>query len=412
MAVKLTGNACIGQSGGPTVVINQSLVGVIEEVRKHKEIKKLLGARHGTKGIMKEQFIELQKVPQSLLEKIAATPAAALGSVRHKPTHEDCAAMLEIFKKHNVRYYFYVGGDDSAQSAHIIAGMAKAADYEMRVVHVPKTIDNNLMESDHAPGFGSAARFVASAVRGDELDNRSLPGIKVNVIMGRDAGWLTAASVLARKKEGDGPHLIYLPEVPFTVEQFIADVKRASDKYGRCVICVSEGIRDGDGKLWAETAGRQLAAGLKDEAKNLFGKPKLDAFGHFQLSGTGVLADFLAGRIKEGTDVSRVRADTFGYLQRSFPGFASKVDAKEARLVGRAAVKYACQGLSGSVAIKRKPGRVYRSYPQRVDLDLVAGKNREVPKEFISSGGNDICPSFRDYCLPLVGGLPETATLE
>jgi 6-phosphofructokinase 1 len=412
VAVKLTGNACIGQSGGPTVVINQSLVGVIEEVRKHKEIKKLLGARHGTKGIMKEQFIELQKVPQSLLEKIAATPAAALGSVRHKPTHEDCAAMLEIFKKHNVRYYFYIGGDDSAQSAHIIAGMAKAADYEMRVVHVPKTIDNNLMESDHAPGFGSAARFVASAVRGDELDNRSLPGIKVNVIMGRDAGWLTAASVLARKKEGDGPHLIYLPEVPFTVEQFIADVKRASDKYGRCVICVSEGIRDGDGTLWAETAGRQLAAGLKDEAKNLFGKPKLDAFGHFQLSGTGVLADFLAGRIKEGTDVSRVRADTFGYLQRSFPGFASKVDAKEARLVGRTAVKYACQGLEGSVAIKRKPGRVYRSYLQRVDLDLVAGKNRAVPKEFICPGGNDICPSFRNYCLPLVGGLPETATLE
>ena len=412
MAAKLTGNACIGQSGGPTVVINQSLVGVIEEVRKHKEIKRLLGARHGTKGIMKEQFVELLRIPRTQLDKIAATPAAALGSVRHKPTHEDCAAMLEIFKKHNVRYYFYIGGDDSAQSAHISAGMAKAADYEMRVVHIPKTIDNNLMENDHTPGFGSAARFVANAVRGDELDNRSLPGIKINVIMGRDAGWLTAASVLARRKEGDGPHLVYLPEVPFTVEQFIADVRRIYEAHGRCVICASEGIRDADGKLWAETAGKMLGDGLKDEARNLFGKPKLDAFGHFQLSGTGVLADFLAGRIKEGTDVSRVRADTFGYLQRSFPGFASKVDAREARLVGRTAVKYACKGLDGSVAIKRQPGRVYRPYLQRVDLDLVAGKNREVPKEFISSGGNDICPPFRDYCLPLVGGLPETATLE
>lgn len=413
MAVKLAGNACVGQSGGPTVVINQSLVGIIEEARKHRsQIKKLFGARHGTKGIMKEDFIDLLKVPRRLLGVVASTPAAALGSVRHKPKDEECAAMLEVFKKQNIRYFFYIGGDDSAKAADIIAGMAKAAGYEMRIVHVPKTIDNNLMENDHTPGYGSAARFVANAVRGDELDNRSLPGIKINVIMGRDAGWLTAASVLARKKEGDGPHLIYLPEVPFTVEQFIQDVKTAVDKHGRCVVCVSEGIRDPGGRLWAEIAGQQLADGLKDEAKNLFGKPKVDAFGHFQLSGTGVLADFLSGRIKENLDASRVRADTFGYLQRSFPGFASKVDAREARQVGAAAVRFACKGLDGSVAIKRKPGKVYKSYLELVDLKLVAGKNREVPREFICPGNNDICPAFRDYALPLVGGLPETATLD
>jgi 6-phosphofructokinase 1 len=412
VAEKLTGNACIGQSGGPTVVINQSLVGVIEEVRKHKEIKRLLGARHGTKGILKEQFVDLLKIPRTRLEKIAATPAAALGSVRHKPTDDDCAAMLEVFRKQNIRYYFYVGGDDSAQSALTVARMAEKAGYEMRCVHVPKTIDNNLMESDHAPGFGSAARFVASAVRGDELDNRSLPGIKINIIMGRDAGWLTAASVLARVKEGDGPHLIYLPESPLTIEKFIADVKEAYAAHGRCVICASEGIRDPGGKLWAETAGQRLAEGLKDEAKNLLGKPKVDAFGHFQLSGTGVLADFLSGRVKEGTDVSRVRADTFGYLQRSFPGFASRVDAREAREVGRAAVRYACQGKHGSVAIKRRPGKTYKSYMELVDLALVAGKNRAVPKEFICPGANDICPPFRQYALPLVGGLPETLTLD
>jgi len=412
VAAKLVGNACIGQSGGPTVVINQSLVGVIEEARKHKKIKKLLGARHGTKGIMQEDFIDLFKVPRKKLEVIAATPAAALGSVRHKPKEDEFAVMLKVFQKHNIRYYFYAGGDDSAKSTDIIAGMARAANYEMHVIHVPKTIDNNLMESDHSPGFGSAARFVASAVRGDELDNRSLPGIKVNVIMGRDAGWLTAASMLARVKEGDGPHLIYLPEVPFTVEKFVADVKEAYARYGRCVICVSEGIRDPQGKLWAEIAGEKLANGLKDEVKNLFGKPKVDAFGHFQLSGTGVLADFLTGRIKEGADVSRVRGDTFGYLQRSFPGFASKVDAKEAREVGRAAVKYAAKGLSGSVAIKRKPGKTYKAYYELVDLKLVAGKNKEVSKEFICPSGNDICPSFRAYALPLVGGLPETATID
>ena len=412
MAVKLTGNALIGQSGGPTVVINQSLVGVIEEARRHKEIKKLFGARHGTKGVLKEQFIELFKLRASLLETIAATPAAALGSVRHKPSPEDCAAMIAVFKKHDIRYFFYVGGDDSALVAHGVTEKAREANYEMRAVHVPKTIDNNLMENDHTPGFGSAARFVATAVRGDDLDNRSLPGIKINVIMGRDAGWLTAATVLARRKEGDGPHLIYLPESPLTMEKFVADVKDACATYGRCVICASEGIRNPDGKLWAEIAGHALAEGLKDEARNLFGQPKRDAFGHFQLSGTGVLADFLSGRVKEGTDVSRVRADTFGYLQRSFPGFASKVDAREARQVGRAAVKHACLGKDGSVAIKRAPGRKYRSFLQLVPLEHVAGKNREVPPEFICPGGSDICPPFADYCLPLVGGLPETAVID
>jgi len=413
VAVTLTGNACIGQSGGPSAVINQSLVGVIEEARRHKkEIKSLLGAVHGTKGIMGEKFIELLGIPQSKLEKIAATPGAALGSVRHKPKDEDCAAMLEIFKKRDIRYFFYIGGDDSAKAAHIIQGMARKSGYEMVVVHVPKTIDNNLMESDHTPGFGSAARFVANAVRGDELDNRSLPGVKVDIIMGRNAGWLAAASMLARVDKGDGPHLIYLPEVPFTPEKFLGDVKRVYAEHKRAVVCVSEGIRDPEGKLWAETAGKHLYEGLKDDARNLLGKPKKDAFGHFQLSGTGVLADFLTGLISNNTDISRVRGDTFGYLQRSFPGFESKIDQREARQVGRAAVKWACQGRVGSVAIKRRPSKAYKSYLGLVDLSLVAGLNREVSKEFICPGGNDICPSFRDYCLPLVGGLPETAIFE
>jgi len=404
VAVPLKGNACIGQSGGPTAVINQSLVGAIEEARKHKEIKKLFGARHGTKGIMKEDFLNLFRVPGKRLEIVAATPAAALGSIRHKPKKEDCGAILEVFRKHNIRYFFYIGGDDSAAAAHLIGGMAKAANYEMRIVHIPKTIDNNLMENDHTPGYGSAARFVAAAVRGDELDNRSLPGIKVDIIMGRDAGWLTAAAMLARRKEGDGPHLIYLPESPFDPEKFVADVRRIYATHGRAVICASEGIRDASGKLWAKRIAEESQAGAQT-----------DAFGHFQLSGTGALADYLTGRIKQGlADLGdiRVRGDTFGYLQRSFPGFASPVDAKEARLVGRAAVKYACKGLDGSVAIKRKKGKAYQSYLELVPLETVAGKNREVPKAFIAPEGNDILPSFRDYCLPLVGGLPETAVLE
>jgi 6-phosphofructokinase 1 len=413
VVAKLTGNACVGQSGGPSAVINQSLVGVIGEARRHKnQIKSLLGAIHGTQGIMGEKFVELLRIPQSRLEKIAATPGAALGSVRHKPKDEDCAAMLEVFKKRNIRFFFYIGGDDSAKAAHIIKGMAEKAGYELCIIHVPKTIDNNLMESDHTPGFGSAARFVANAVRGDELDNLSLPGVKVNVIMGRDAGWLTAASMLARRRPGDGPHLIYLPEAPFAPEQFIDDVKRVYAERKRCLVCVSEGIRNAEGNLWAEIAGQRLYDGLKDDSKNLLGKPKKDAFGHSQLSGTGVLADFLTGLISNNTDISRVRGDTYGYLQRSFPGFTSKVDQREARQVGRAAVKWACRGRVGSVAIKRGTGRVYKSYLELVDLALVAGKNRKMPQELICPGGHDVCPPFRDYCLPLVGGLPETAVLE
>ena len=403
MASKLEGNACIGQSGGPTVVINQSLVGAVEEARKHPQIKKILGAHHGTQGMMAEDFLDLSRTSRKKLDAIAETPSAALGSCRHKPDEADCAAILEVLRKHNVRYYFYIGGDDSAKSTHIINGMAKKARYEMHCVHIPKTIDNNLVESDHSPGFGSAARFVAAAVRGDDLDNRSIPGVKVDVIMGRDAGWLTAASVLARRNDGDGPHLIYLPEVPFSVNRFVKDVRKVVRERGRAVVAISEGVRDNTGTLWAKRLAEESDADVTG-----------DAFGHFQLSGTGALADYLTMRVKEGLrslNVTRVRGDTFGYLQRSFPGFASAVDQKEAREVGRAAVRYAAQGKDGSVAIKRKKQKTYASYPQLVSLKRVAGKNREVPKKFIATGGNDIRPSFVDYCLPLVGGLPETETL-
>ena len=404
MAGKLVGNAMIGQSGGPSVVINQSLVGAIEQAAKHRQITKLLGARHGTIGMMAEDFVNLSRVATRRLETIAETPGAALGSCRHKPDEADCAKILDVLRARGVRYYFYIGGDDSAKSTHIIAGMARAARYRMHLVHIPKTIDNNLVGSDHTPGFGSAARFVANAVRGDDLDNRSIPGIKVDIIMGRDAGWLTAASMLARRNSGDGPHLIYLPEAPFSVNRFLRDVRRTVKQHGRALICVSEGVRDGRGRLWAERIAAESEADVKG-----------DAFGHFQLSGTGALADYLTMRIKaalKDLGVSRVRGDTFGYLQRSFPGFASPVDRKEARQVGRAAVKWACQGRSGSVAIKRKPGKPYRAYPALITLKRVAGQNRVVPKKYISPGGNDIRPSFRDYCLPLVGPLPVTGGLD
>jgi len=412
VAVKLKGKACVGQSGGPTQVINATLVGIAEEARRHNQIEELLGARHGVQGIMDEAFIALSKVPAERLERVAVTPGAAIGSVRLKPGEKDCRRMFEVFKKHGIRYFFYIGGDDSAKAAHVVNQMAANENYELRIFHVPKTIDNNLMENDHTPGYGSAARFVANAIRGDDLDNRSIPGVKVDVIMGRDAGWLTAASMLARQAEGDGPHLIYLPEAPFTVAKFIEDVRQTMEQRGRCVVAVSEGIRDPKGSLWAAVAGEKLFEALKDDQKDVLGKPKADAFGHHQLGGTGMLADFLTARVKEAMDVGRVRGDTFGYLQRSFPGFWSEVDLREARMVGRDAVRYACTGdVDGSVALKRAEGTNYEAYTEVVDLEAVAGKNREMPKEYIHTEGNDVLNSFRDYAMPLVGDLPETEIL-
>jgi len=412
VAVKLKGKACVGQSGGPTQVINATLVGIVEEARRHNQIEELLGARHGVRGIMDEDFVSLSKVPAERLERVAVTPGAAIGSVRLKPGEDECCRMFEVFKRHGVRYFFYIGGDDSAEVAHVVNQVAADENYELRIFHVPKTIDNNLMENDHTPGYGSAARFVANAIRGDDLDNRSIPGVKVDVIMGRDAGWLTAASMLARRAEGDGPHLIYLPEAPFTVAKFIEDVRQTMGQRGRCVVAVSEGIRDPQGNLWAAVAGEKLFEALKDDQKDILGKPKADAFGHQQLGGTGILADFLTARVKEAMDVGRVRGDTFGYLQRSFPGFWSEVDMREARMVGRDAVRYATTGdVDGSVAIKRAEGPKYEAYTEVVDLEAVAGKNREMPKEYIHADGNDVAESFRDYAMPLVGDLPETEIL-
>src|SRR4051794_5590885 len=315
------GNAVIGQSGGPTSVINQSLVGVIQEVQKSGHINELLGARHGVKGIINDEFVSLKGAPAELLERVAQTPSAALGSTRDKPDAAYCEKIFAGFKKHDVRYFFYIGGNDSADTARIVQEMAAHAKYPLRVFHIPKTIDNDLKVHDHTPGYGSAAKFVACAMMGDNYDNKSLPGIKVDVIMGRHAGFLTAASALARKYENDGPHLIYVPERGVTEDKFLSDVNQVFTKQGRCLIAVSEGISTPDGITYAERM-----------AKNL----ERDAHGNIQLSGTGQLGDHLANLISSrlsapGGKKLRVRADTFGYLQRSFAGILSETDAAEAR---------------------------------------------------------------------------------
>ncbi len=394
---KLVGNMLIAQSGGPTVVINQSLVGAVLEARKHAEIKKVYGSLHGLKGILEENLIDLGKESKENLELVAQTPSSALGSVRKKPTPEDCAKVFAVLQKYNIRYFFYIGGNDSAETTHIINEEAVKAGYEFRCFHICKTIDNDLRENDHTPGFGSAAKFVAQAFMGDNLDNRSLPGVKINVIMGRHAGFLTAAAALARVFPDDGPHLIYLPERVFAMDKFLADVKKVYELRKRCVVAVSEGIADEKGEAIASKFIKEV-----------------DSHGNVQLSGSGALGDVLAKEIKEKAQISRVRADTFGYLQRSFVGVVSAVDAKEARLAGQTAVKFATGGkfTSGSTAIKRAPGKTYKTWIERTELKNVAKETRHMPDEFINQDGNDVTPAFIKYAAPIVGPLPKTGRLK
>ena len=389
---KLAGNMLIAQSGGPTVVINQSLVGAVLEAKKHKEIKKIYGSLHGIKGILDENMIDLGKENKATLEAVAQTPSSGLGSVRKKPTPEDCAKIFSVLKKYDVRYFFYIGGNDSAETAHIINEEARKASYDLHCFHICKTIDNDLRENDHTPGFGSGAKFVASAFMGDNLDNRALPGVKINVVMGRHAGFLTAASALARVYPDDGPHLVYLPERAFDMDKFLADVKKVYDERKRCLVAVSEGISDKDGTAVAAKFSKEV-----------------DAHGNVQLSGSGALGDLLANEVKTKLQISRVRADTFGYLQRSFPGVFSAVDAKEARTVGGLAVKHAVAGAytSGSVAIRRKPGRKYQTFFELVPLQSVAKETRHMPDNFINPEGNNVTQAFIDYAAPIVGPLPK-----
>ena len=396
-ALKLPrGAAVIGQSGGPTAVINQSLVGVIEGLRGNKAITQILGARHAVRGMINEDFVELHKIKPAKLDAIANTPSAALGSSRDKPDAEYCKKIFAAFAKRNVRYFFYIGGNDSSDTCRIISELAKTNSYELRCFHVPKTIDNDLQQNDHTPGFASAAKFVVQAFMGDNLDNAALPGIKINTIMGRHAGFLTAASILARQDKMDGPHLIYVPEVAFNMDKFLKDVEAANKKFGRCLIAVSEGIHDADGTAMAV---------------KLAGKAEKDSHGNVQLSGTGALGDFLADAIKKHYaakgEKARVRADTFGYLQRCFVGCTSEVDAKEARTSGRKAAEAALSGVTeGSIAIQRAPGKKYKAVYKLVQLTDVAGKTRHLPAEYIV-GDNNISDEFVNYLAPLVGKLPK-----
>ena len=385
----------VAQGGGPTAVINQSLAGLVLEARKFAKIEKVYGALHGIKGIVNEDFVDLTQETQDNLEKVAETPSSALGSTRDKPDNKYCAEIFKSLQAHGIGCFFYIGGNDSSDTVRIVSEHARAANYPLRCVHIPKTIDNDLMVNDHTPGFPSAARFVAQAFMGANLDNRSLPGIYLAVVMGRHAGFLTAASALAAKFPDDGPHLIYVPERAFDETRFLSDVKKVMDKYGRCVAAVSEGIADE----------KHVAIATK-----LMTHVEKDAHGNVELAG-GALADSLTKLVKDKLGYKRVRGDTFGYVQRSFLGCVSPVDQREAREVGEKAVQFAVWGdRDGSVTIHRA-GDYAVDYKLSA-LEEIAGKTKVMADHFIAADGNHVTDAFRAYLKPLLGSdMPQAGRL-
>ena len=378
--------ALIAQGGGPTAVINQSLAGIVIEARK-LDVEYIYGARHGVRGIINEDFVDLSRVHIPTLEAVARTPGAALGSTRDKPDLQDCERICRVLQAHDIDYFFYIGGNDSADTLQIVYEEARRSNYDLVCIHVPKTIDNDLVGNDHTPGYGSAARFVVQAYMGLNLDNIALPGVHVAVIMGRNAGFLTAASALARKVPGDGPHLIYLPERRFSITSFLTRVDECMRTHDRCMVAVSEGIQDG--------SGLPISGVLQKSSER-------DAHGNLQLSGTVALSDLLCAEIKRQLGIKRVRGDTLGYIQRCFPNCVSDVDSREALRVGVMAVRYAIKhGKSGSVAIKRTKN-YHVSYDLQ-PLEVVAQQTRTMDEEFVAESGNDVTDAFRDYLDPLLG---------
>ena len=392
--MRLEGKVVIAQGGGPTAVINQSLVGAALESRKFPQISKVYGAINGVNGIINEDFLDLTQETTHNLEHVANTPSSALYSTRDKPDEAYCKEIFHVFKAHDVRYFFYIGGNDSADTVRIVNEQAQLAKYELRAIHIPKTIDNDLMINDHTPGYGSAAKFVAQSFIGLNLDNRALPGVHIGVVMGRHAGFLVAAASIAQKYPDDGPHLIYLPERPFIIDDFVKDVKKVYDQYGRCIVAVSEGIQDENGV----------------PIINKLGERPMDDHGNIELSGTGALGDLLANYIKAKLGINRVRSDTFGYLQRSFMGCVSNVDQEEAREVGEKAAQFALwHNVDGSITIHRTG---YYSVDYKLtQLHKIAAKTRLMPDLFINSAGNHVTDAFKYYLTPLLGDHMPSASM-
>ncbi|MGH2405953.1 MAG: 6-phosphofructokinase, partial [bacterium] len=384
----LRGNLVVGQTGGPTSVINSSLAGVILEALEHEAIDEIFGMVHGVEGLLREELIDLGRQSAATIAGLRSTPSAALGSGRYKLTDADYERLVGILAAHDIRYFIYIGGNDSADTAARLGRLAAERGYDLRVMSVPKTVDNDLVETDHCPGYSSVARWLAIAVRDAGLDTEAIgvvDTIKVIETMGRNTGWITAATALARDHDDAAPHLIYLPERPLGRERFLADVERVYRRLGHAVITVCEGLRDERGEYLA-ASGRAV---------------DVDRFGHKQLGGVaGVLCEMVA----EGLGL-KARWDKPGTIQRVSMLAASPVDLEEAYEVGRAAVRHAVAGEDGAmVTLVRTSSDPYRCTTGLAPLERVANAERRVPDTFITPEGHDVTEAFLAYARPLIGG--------
>ena len=383
----LKGRLVIGQSGGPTAVVNASLAGAVLEAQRHPQIEGIYGSLEGILGIIRENMIDLGRERPEIIAGLSSTPSAILGSCRYKLTPADFERIIDVFRAHNVRFFFYIGGNDSMDTAHRLGQLAAEQKYDLAVMGIPKTVDNDLPYTDHCPGYGSAARFTALAVRDAGRDTEAIgnvDSVKIIEIMGRNAGWLTAAAALAREAPDDAPHLVYVPERPLNLDRFVQDVQRVYDRLGHAVVALCETLRDEDGKVIEESG---PAADV-------------DAFGHPQRGG---VAETLCGLIKKRLGL-KARFDKAGTIQRSFMAAASPVDVQEAALVGEMAVRHAVAGVTDRmVTLERIAEEPYQCTTGLVELARVANVEKRLPDDFLSPSGNDVTPAFVGYARPLLG---------
>ena len=397
----LRGNCLIAQSGGPTAVINASICGVIQQAMRHPEIEGIYGAQHGVVGVLNEDLVDLRQEEAQELELLQSTPGAALGSVRHRlPAPGDDPAqyqrILAVFEAHNIRYFFCAGGNDSMDTLSKVSRHAAARGHEFRAVGVPKTVDNDLAGTDHCPGYGSVAKHVAAITMGVGLDMMAMhlsDPIVVMEMMGRNAGWITAATALARRpcgglarwEPGDAPNLIYVPEASWSRERFLEDVRECHARYGWCLIAICGSVRDEHGDYIAMQRG----------------KFSEDAFGHVQLGGVG---QFVEGLVREELGL-KTRLIRLGPAERIAMHFASLTDRDEAYQLGVFAVQSAVGGVTGKmVGLRRVSNSPYRCEPTLTDLDAVANEEKLIPREWLNEAGNDVTQDFLDYALPLIQG--------
>ena len=386
---ELVGNVLVGQSGGPTAVINASVAGIIAEALNHECIEEIYGALNGVFGILQEDLVDLASESQQQIRALKHTPGAALGTCRFKlKKPADFERVLEVFKAHNIRYFFYIGGNDSQDTADKISKLAQQQGYELRVIGVPKTVDNDLSVTDHCPGYGSVIKYLATSVREIACDSESMgQGDLVSIIevMGRSAGWIAASASLAKRRDQphDPPHLIYLPEIPFSQDKCLEDIRRVLKREKFCQIVVSEGLTDSDGNY-------------------VSADPALDAFGHAQLGGAG---EFIKNLVEANLPGVKARLSVPGLMQRSAAHSASKVDADEAYLVGQAAVKAAINGETDKlVTLVRGDNDTYSCETGLAPLADVANNVKKLPREWINEDGVSMNFQFVRYAQPLIQG--------